>query len=669
VSAKAVRRTLLALGSIALFVVVHHELPDLVEWKLRRELAARGFDEARFRVVAVELDRLELADVELAPGLVLGTVDNAGISLLWRDPEIVTIRGARIDHAVLARLRLAESEPPPVRILRIEDSALVVGETSIAIAGMVDLAAGEPSAQLQATARSWTVGTATFHDIVARLDGARACASAVFETAKVEVCAVLPSWKPTALEFAWRARHAAWKADGDARLEWSQRVLFRGRGDVTVPTWSHDGVVGDGITISADFEGTPGAIDATGTTYATRVYANELELANVEAPFAIRARGNAEGWRVESTELAGNARELVGRQRGEAIRASELRFRIGSLVVVSGGAITSDGRVEWKAKQVRVGRATMFGASGTIAPGSTSWRAGMVVVGGATLRAVAGTVTETIQWRAGDLRIGDASLVGLTGTVSRDGTVEWIADSGRWREARVDRPSGRISGGVVEVSAPRGTWNQLAITSLHATRDRRGEVHVDWRDARYGRLAFGRGELVLVTEADRWLLARGSVVAYGGKIAIARPVAVSAPIELDVRGIQLGSVLGVVSTKTKGSGVLDGAITVRGGELERFALRARGVGAFQVGDPAWVESAVTSIAAGHVAVSQRVGGALADFEYAKLGVVLTPTTSGPALRIELHGTGRRVRQELDLVINVRGLREAARLLVRAQEAS
>ena len=63
-----------------------------------------------------------------------------------------------------------------------------------------------------------------------------------------------------------------------------------------------------------------------------------------------------------------------------------------------------------------------------------------------------------------------------------------------------------------------------------------------------------------------------------------------------------------------------------------------------------------------------MGGALADFEYRKLALQLAPSVSGPMMRIELHGHGRRVAQEVDLIVNVRGLRDAARVLGRIQEA-
>ncbi|MEO8704250.1 MAG: hypothetical protein ABI867_29625, partial [Kofleriaceae bacterium] len=235
-------------------------VPELVAWKLRRELADRGLANARFRIVSVGLDRLALADVELRPGLHLGEVElDAGISLLWRDAERITVRRARITRDTLAGEGSSALGALPFRWLRLEDSVLVVEGVDVAIAGT--FAVGEPPASAEATARLpvLTIGTVTLRDVVIRLHAGRACATARAETAEVDACAMLRSWAPDELAVTWATSDhgAGWRASGDARLAWSAGLTIRdGRVEATVARGSFEGLAFSDAAVTASFGGT-----------------------------------------------------------------------------------------------------------------------------------------------------------------------------------------------------------------------------------------------------------------------------------------------------------------------------------------------------------------------------------------------------------------------------
>ena len=55
-------------------------------------------------------------------------------------------------------------------------------------------------------------------------------------------------------------------------------------------------------------------------------------------------------------------------------------------------------------------------------------------------------------------------------------------------------------------------------------------------------------------------------------------------------------------------------------------------------------------------VHQRIAAALTEFEYSRLDLVLG---ADPDLRVSMFGRGKRVRQEIDLVMDIRGVRRVA----------
>ncbi|HEX3764017.1 MAG TPA: YdbH domain-containing protein, partial [Kofleriaceae bacterium] len=137
------------------------------------------------------------------------------------------------------------------------------------------------------------------------------------------------------------------------------------------------------------------------------------------------------------------------------------------------------------------------------------------------------------------------------------------------------------------------------------------------------------------------------------------------PLDLVIhaRDLELHRVLGSVARgHADGRGALDGELALRiaggGAALQRAVLRARPRGTLQLSDPAW-RAQVSASAAGF-ALHQRIAATLADFEYLRLVAVLHPAGSDPDLQITVQGRGKQIAQDLELTINLRGLRSAAR---------
>jgi hypothetical protein len=180
-----------------------------------------------------------------------------------------------------------------------------------------------------------------------------------------------------------------------------------------------------------------------------------------------------------------------------------------------------------------------------------------------------------------------------------------------------------------------------------------------------GPLELGAGQLVLRDVPIGIGVARLEVQAMGGLLD-AQPFTTQLhfPIDLAVsaHGIELGRVLEALAKgHVEGKGVLDGQLALRlaetGPELERAEVHARGRGTIRVGDPDW--RAKIAKTTDVLDLQRRIANALTDFEYSDLSAVLGPPGSSAELRITSHGRGRKVAQRVELIVNVRGVREAA----------
>lgn len=100
------RRTKVLLGVACAATVAYLAAPYVIERRLRARLVELGFADARFDVTSIGLDHVRLANVHLADGLDLGTVEiDPSIELLWSTPERVTVREARVSTESLRRAR------------------------------------------------------------------------------------------------------------------------------------------------------------------------------------------------------------------------------------------------------------------------------------------------------------------------------------------------------------------------------------------------------------------------------------------------------------------------------------------------------------------------------------------------------------------------------------
>jgi hypothetical protein len=184
----------------------------------------------------------------------------------------------------------------------------------------------------------------------------------------------------------------------------------------------------------------------------------------------------------------------------------------------------------------------------------------------------------------------------------------------------------------------------------------------------FGPIELDAGELRVHRSQAGWSVDGGRAQALGGELVV-EPAAAAPdrPLDLVIHGhaLELHRVLAAVAHgRADGSGPLDGELVLRiagtGVSLQRAALRGRPRGTLQLSDPAWRARVSVSASAPGFVVHQRIAAALSDFEYLQLAAALRPAGSDPDLQITVQGRGRRIAQDLDLTINLRGLRSAAR---------
>ena len=152
----------------------------------------------------------------------------------------------------------------------------------------------------------------------------------------------------------------------------------------------------------------------------------------------------------------------------------------------------------------------------------------------------------------------------------------------------------------------------------------------------------------------------GQVQLLGGELVVA-PFSLRSETPFDVAMRLDGlSVAQVVSFATGGhvvgSGALDGQLVVHhdasGFGLERATVHARSGGELHVREPRWPQ--LTSPAA--MSLQRRLAIAFTDLQYDRLTCVLQPPGHDPEAILSLHGRATRVPQEIDLAINLRGVR-------------
>jgi len=152
----------------------------------------------------------------------------------------------------------------------------------------------------------------------------------------------------------------------------------------------------------------------------------------------------------------------------------------------------------------------------------------------------------------------------------------------------------------------------------------------------------------------------------GGELSLDGFVATGkAPdVVLRARGIRLSDLLGP-SKRMTGTGLVDGGVALRadreGVWIQRGEFHARTPGTLQITDGKTRDK----IAAmkGPFSLRATLGAALTDFRYDTLTAELSAPGRGAELRVATKGRGRKNKQELDIAVGVRGVRDvSARVL-------
>ena len=211
--------------------------------------------------------------------------------------------------------------------------------------------------------------------------------------------------------------------------------------------------------------------------------------------------------------------------------------------------------------------------------------------------------------------------------------LDWTADEATWHDVTVASPSGTID-----------TTNTLAWTAITGI----------------GPLDGGAGALAFTAAGERVRVTSGWIGIAGGIATVEPFVTTGAPHDVVVHldNVELEPLLAVVGRgRIEGTGLLDGRLVVRvdgaATTIVGGTLRAHSIGSIRVADAAWRTK--TTSAAGGLALDKRIAAALGDFEYAGLDANLG--THGHELQINVHGQGKHIPQELDLVLNLNGIRE------------
>lgn len=197
---------------------------------------------------------------------------------------------------------------------------------------------------------------------------------------------------------------------------------------------------------------------------------------------------------------------------------------------------------------------------------------------------------------------------------------------------------------------------------------------LDWTSLELGDQRFGRGSVngrlasPPLLELRRLELETGAGLFWTSAFTL-NPKHVDIDTTVFASGVQLKKWLPIVSRgRLRGSGRLSGQIGVRlqskpelQVDFKRGTLRSDGKGHFTVVDRRWLQSALERSAQGmgleddkSALIKDRVIGALADFQYEKLVVRVEERKLEPTLSLHMRGKGRKMRQELDLTVNVGG---------------
>jgi hypothetical protein len=643
-------------------------IPELVGRYLRHELAERGFPSAQLHVKRVGVDRVQLTNVTLGDGMSLGEVElDAGWSLLWRPAHALTIRGAQISRAAIERWATTGSAMSgakttsgpiarlPIAELRLADCTVDLGDTRFTVSGAVGLASS--AVHLRAHTPAWDVGPLALRSVSITAkdteDSIRACASGQIDgIASVEGCTTVPR----ASLLATRALDVEWSASSRMGLVWDAQ----GRGHVA---WKDAGVRVEDAVVEVRAPAarigafTLGEVRVHATTSGTVTADNEVRIDRTKLQLAAGSAA-VDDLRVHDLKIDASVAGAVTASREVRIERSKfgLTAATASMRKLGLGDVRIDGTVAGAltaltlAGNAHARRATVKGPHGTrlsqvsmpFALNARTSHGELSLV--ATKPAVASAEVATLVVNEAPLRArnpvislrpkGPMPMATLGEPASK---IPWKAASIDWRGRTFVSPTGTLSlvtpGDVQHIA-----WKRIDGTAP---------------------LDLGRGFAEFRELNNDSRLTAGQVAVLGGTLRLVAPQSPSGELMLDARGLSLPRVLAFANAHVEATGVLDGNIVVISKapgtcDLHRMSLWAREPGVLRVKDPklrgAWA-------AAGKTKISGRVHGALADFGYKSLTFMVAPPGSTPEVQLATYGSGRLIKQSLDLVINLHGLRD------------
>ena len=185
---------------------------------------------------------------------------------------------------------------------------------------------------------------------------------------------------------------------------------------------------------------------------------------------------------------------------------------------------------------------------------------------------------------------------------------------------------------------PRSRDALLAVRAVDITWHVTGEVA---RGTGRGRLAWSAHDPIAF-ELDA-----AHLQIFGGEVT-ADPFILQAGTNatLHVHGVDLARLLALVGrNRVTATGALDGELVVHAGDgltITRGKLHARRGGVLHVIG---------------LSLDERISATLADFAYEQLSVTVRPPGTDPDIELAMRGRGQRVDQELDLNVNLRGVRD------------
>ena len=441
-------------------------------------------------------------------------------------------------------------------------------------------------------------------------------------------------------------------------------TLRLGRGDTALETGRFDGALeAQGPFLLRDGPRTAiaGALRALGPVAMTGSVRGRLEQARIE----LAASGAATSLRLAFTS---RALRLAGTR-------SSLE-RVDGMLPIGDGAGRPRGwlRGDLRARGHRLGRARF----------ALGWRAGGLALDGALALSGGGRVSArgrvrpTSRGMAGRLhlampptRVDLARLVApwTHRSLSGHATVSLTGDLDLRRRAPHGSLQVIVAGGAVQVGSRvrfDGVSARLDLAELFPL-STRGEQQVRFTRGRLGAVPIDGGSIGLAVAGAVPAL-RAEVRGLGGSLRTSIWTPHRGRLEVAMANVDVARILPLLSrTRLRGTGRLDGELSleVQPGSAQPVRVRSGRLTTRGGGRIITRSTRLTATLAARASdsldqtvarlIRERIGRALADFDYSRLSIDLAPRGEQLALRADLRGRGHRVPQEISVVLRARGV--------------